>query len=145
MSYGQRGHLRKLLRTYQQRLQLLEQRAAREGFHTPPEVTLEIQDLQNKIRRIEKTLNPAIFNRPLNRNTPYKPTPAIDSSEWQRTTNAQYYSDHVPTTYEVNSSESEIGGILFVIVIGIVILFIILSSTSHTSPTTCLLYTSRCV
>ena len=49
-------HARQLISVYTQRLQLLEQRAAREGLHTAPEVKIEIDELKAEIERLEAQL-----------------------------------------------------------------------------------------
>jgi hypothetical protein len=40
----------------EQRLQILEVQAAKQGINTPPEVVLEINDLQADLRRIDKAM-----------------------------------------------------------------------------------------
>lgn len=49
-------HSRQLIAAHQQRLQLLEQRAAHEGLHTAPEVKIEIDELKAEIERLEAQL-----------------------------------------------------------------------------------------
>lgn len=53
---GTRAHQERLLATYTQRLQLLEERAAREGLHTPPEIVIEIEVLRADIAALERQL-----------------------------------------------------------------------------------------
>ena len=53
---GTRAHTEQLLAISRQRLQLLEERAAREGLHTPPEVVIEIEMLRADIAALERRL-----------------------------------------------------------------------------------------
>lgn len=48
------AHTQRLLDTHRRRLQLLEEDAARRGYNTPPEICMEIEDLQSKIARMER-------------------------------------------------------------------------------------------
>lgn len=50
---GQREHSAQLLAQHQRRLQKLEQRAAAEGLHAPPQVLIEIDDLRAEIARLQ--------------------------------------------------------------------------------------------
>src|SRR5262245_25439984 len=53
MSDEQIHHLDELLRIYQRRMRFLEKQAAAYGLHVPPEISIEVEDLQVKIAQIE--------------------------------------------------------------------------------------------
>lgn len=57
MDLQERAHLQALIDTKQRRLRVLEERAAKQGYNTPPEVTLEIRDLQSEIQQHERERN----------------------------------------------------------------------------------------
>lgn len=48
--------LQALLKTKRRRLKVLQQRQATYGINTPPEVIIEIEDIQNSIGQIKQTL-----------------------------------------------------------------------------------------
>jgi len=50
----ERVHIRCLIRNNTRRLRKLEAQAATKGGNTPPEVTIEIEDLRTKIERLRK-------------------------------------------------------------------------------------------
>lgn len=54
--HGERAHRQSLLAGHTRRLQELEQRAAREGLHTPPEITIEIEQLKHTIAQLAQQL-----------------------------------------------------------------------------------------
>ena len=56
---NQAEHTRTLLQTHRQRLQRLEQRAALEGFYTPPHIMIEIDEIKAEIARLEARLRPS--------------------------------------------------------------------------------------
>lgn len=51
MDLQERAHLQAVIDNKQRRLHVLEERAAKQGYNTPPEVTLEIRDLRTEIQQ----------------------------------------------------------------------------------------------
>jgi len=50
-------HKQVLLKNFMRRVQILQQQAARYGIATPPEVTIEIEDLTHQINQLQSELH----------------------------------------------------------------------------------------
>jgi len=56
MNSDEAEHLHELLKIHKKRVNVLEEQAARYGINCPPEIKIEIQDIQEQIARFERQL-----------------------------------------------------------------------------------------
>lgn len=62
MDAEEQQHIKSLLKKHRERLRWLEQQAAQKGINTPPEVGIEIQDIQITINQLQSQLNGEVQN-----------------------------------------------------------------------------------